>query len=329
MTELKPFFPGLHALRVVAASFVVYEHASYVANGYVVDQARLFPFGRIGVILFFAISGFVIALQRTKPVGEFVKHRLLRIYPSYWIARAVETACWLALAKPVGTIAAAILLYPSTSGDDFTSIPYWTLVFEVVFYALATVAFALRLSDQALTALAVIWIVAVNLFAPNPSTGLEYALPGWLLPLSSAVQVFPMGLLVGIHFDRIREFGRWRYILGAGLALLASYQFPNFSTLELFTKGLSAAFLIAAVADTRWPALVKTLGDASYGIYLLHFPAIIVTAALFSTKIGIGWFLAAGMIAGTAFGIFDHWLYRRLTGIGSRSGVRLHRPSPL
>jgi len=322
MPESRPFFPGIHALRVVAALLVLYEHASYVASGYVVDETRLFNYGRIGVILFFAISGFVIALQRTKPIGEFIKHRLLRIYPSYWIARALEAVCWIALSRPVGTIPPAILLYPSTAGDDYTSIPYWTLVFEVAFYALATIAFGLRLGDRVLTAVGVGWIVAGNLFAPNTATSVEYALPGWSLPLSSAVQVFPMGLLCGIHFDWLKRFGRWPFILGAALALFASLQFPEFSTLRLFARGLSAVFLIAAVADTQWPAFIKTVGDASYGIYLLHFPAIVVTAALFSTGIGKGWFLIAGMTAGTAFGVFDHWHYRRLTSIGDRLGVR-------
>jgi peptidoglycan/LPS O-acetylase OafA/YrhL len=87
MIAARPFFPGIHALRAVAATLVVITHAAYVANDSAeVVVAPYVAYGRIGVILFFAISGFVIALQRQKPVGVFIVHRLLRIYPSYWIA---------------------------------------------------------------------------------------------------------------------------------------------------------------------------------------------------------------------------------------------------
>ncbi len=81
--------------------------------------------------------------------------------------------------------------------------------------------------------------------------------------------------------------------------------------------GISAAALIAAVADLKFPPFVKILGDASYGLYLLHFPAIVFMTGLFSTNIGLGWLLAGSLAAGIAFGIFDHWLYRYLTRIGN------------
>jgi exopolysaccharide production protein ExoZ len=55
----------------------------------------------------------------------------------------------------------------------------------------------MRLSDRTLTIVAVLWIVAVNLFAANP-TDMEYEFPGPTILLCAAVQVFPMGLICGI-----------------------------------------------------------------------------------------------------------------------------------
>ncbi len=106
-------------------------------------------YGRIGVILFFAISGFVIALQRQKAVGVFIVHRLLRIYPSYWIALLTAALAFYLIGRPVAGLGPApILLFPTATASDAFAIPYWTLVFEMVFYALAAVAFGIRLSGR-------------------------------------------------------------------------------------------------------------------------------------------------------------------------------------
>jgi peptidoglycan/LPS O-acetylase OafA/YrhL len=325
MAESRQFYPGIHALRIVAATMVAFEHARFVSNGYDGGPPHLFYPGRTGVYLFFAISGFVIALQRNKPIGEFVRHRFLRIYPSFWIAIAIEAVFRVTTSRPIGITASEVLLYPSTLTCDFTAIPYWSLVFEVVFYTLAALVFAMRLSDRTLTILAVAWILAVNLFASNPANVVEYGSPGWSILLSAVVQIFPIGLLCGIHFDRLRRLGRWPYAIAAPLAYLVGLTFPGLSTLYLFFMGMSGAFLIAAVADLSIKSqLVRLLGDASYGLYLLHFPTAVLVATVYSTGVGLGWLFSACMIAGIAFGIFDHWLYRSLIKL---TGWRVHQIS--
>jgi exopolysaccharide production protein ExoZ len=328
MSAARQFFPGIHALRIVAAVMVAFEHARFVANGYDGGPPRLFYPGRTGVVLFFAISGFVIALQRNKPIGEFVRHRLLRIYPSYWIALLLEAASRISIDKAVGITLASALLYPSTVTNDFTAIPYWTLVFEVVFYALAALAFSVHLSDKHLIGIAVLWILAVNFFGTNPQNLSEYGFPGWSILLSPAVQVFPMGLICGILFDRVRRLGRWPYAIGAALAFSASLAFAELTEPKLLLQGISAAALIVAVADLPFTKFVKTLGDASYGLYLLHFPAIVLVATLYTTKVGLGWLLVAALLSGLAFGAFDHWLYRQLIRLTRSRRYRVSAPIP-
>jgi exopolysaccharide production protein ExoZ len=326
MVEPRRFFPGIHALRFLAATLVVIEHSAYIANDYPlllsITVIPHFSYGRVGVILFFAISGFVIALQRTKPVGEFIAHRVLRIYPSYWIALALEAVCFAALGKPIGATAASLLLYPSTGESSLTTIPYWTLAFEMTFYALAAVAFWRRLSDRSLTLIAVVWIAAVNLFPGN----VAYAFPGPMILLSPAVQVFPMGLICGIHFETLRRVGRWPYAVGAIIAYIASFPFAELSAWKLLTLGISASCLILAVADLGKSRIVKWLGDASYGIYLVHFPVIVAVSSIAALR--FPWLLIIGMACGIAYGRFDYRLYRTMiTALDARGfGRRLSKP---
>ena len=72
MSDARPFFRGIHALRAIAVTLVVIQHAGFAAKDYLVFGYDIdndyFVWGRVGVILFFAIYGFVIALQRTRSV---------------------------------------------------------------------------------------------------------------------------------------------------------------------------------------------------------------------------------------------------------------------
>jgi exopolysaccharide production protein ExoZ len=335
MAEPHVFFPGIHALRALAAILVVYSHAEYVAHEYggLSYEGRLtIPLAGLGVILFFAISGFVIALQRRKPVGVFLKHRFLRIYPSYWLAGVLALVAFklsgreIANSPGIGTTVMSFLLFPWSEGSDATTIPYWTLAFEMTFYILAAIAFWLRLSDRTLAIIAVLWIVAVDFFASDPAGAVAYSFPGAMILLSSAVQIFPIGLVCGIHFDKFKRAGRWPYAAGACLALVAGLQLEEFSVLRSLILGMSAACLILAVADIAAGRIVATLGNASYGIYLMHFPAMIVAAQI-SPKHGFLWFFIVGMISGLAFGLFDHWLYQRMI-TAPRIGSAQQSPAP-
>ena len=117
---------GLDALRVVAAALVFAHHLAPSVLGPGTGQGL-----DVGVMIFFALSGFVLYrpfLLGQAAIGSFVVRRIARLWPAYLVA-SVGVA-WLFeprfLANPVGLVTMA-------------STPLgvvWTLKLELLFSAL-------------------------------------------------------------------------------------------------------------------------------------------------------------------------------------------------
>jgi peptidoglycan/LPS O-acetylase OafA/YrhL len=102
-------YPCLDGLRGIAAALVVLTHAAFLTGHYVESgPGRLFARLDVGVALFFALSGFLLALPmlraaatgRARPrTAAYLWRRALRVLPVYWV-----------------TVAAALLLFPGANG---------------------------------------------------------------------------------------------------------------------------------------------------------------------------------------------------------------------
>jgi exopolysaccharide production protein ExoZ len=317
------FFSGVHGLRAVAAVLVLFSHAVYFANDHVTAPGQVW-LGRAGVILFFAISGFVIALQRQKPVLTFIKHRAIRIYPAYWVALALEAALFTAIGFPANVTPDVVLLYPTVPQRLATSIPYWTLTFEVTFYFIAALLFSMRLSDRQLTMIAVLWIVAVNLIGAEPLNEARFGFPGPGILLSPAMQVLPLGLICGIHFESLRQMRRAGWIAIALGGLTMSFFLPDLTNARMLALGIGSASLVVAIADCSIPRFVRRLGDTSYGIYLVHVPIMVAM----SPFVSLAWLTMAALICGTLYGLFDVWLHGLLVNKRATAPVVRTVPGP-
>ena len=93
----------IDSLRALAAFSVIYYHTAlhYVFYGKTTSDAEyvmfyistvIFDFGKVGVIIFFAISGFVVPFSllraRNRPIISFAISRIFRLYPAYWASIA-------------------------------------------------------------------------------------------------------------------------------------------------------------------------------------------------------------------------------------------------
>jgi peptidoglycan/LPS O-acetylase OafA/YrhL len=155
-------FGYIDSLRGIAALLVIYLHLgdhflhseinlgamdrwSFVALTEVID------IGKSAVIVFFAISGYVIPFSLMKPgdhVQRFVISRFFRLYPAYWLSLPAGLAILVVTTHQ--HIGAPLVVANATMLQQFFGIEnilgiYWTLQIELMFYAVCVGLFLIGL----------------------------------------------------------------------------------------------------------------------------------------------------------------------------------------
>lgn len=267
----------LQSLRFVAALMVVYVHAAQLAVKATGSYGLLppeFPLaGQAGVDIFFVISGVIIAKTAVElSWQEFAWKRFRRIFPFYFII------CIFGLLITVrsGTaitgrdLLATFFLWPATDVMTLPLVPVaWTLCYEALFYAAATLVLAGRrwlfpVLGLFVASMALGQHGAVFQFLGNPLI-LEF-LFGVALAHAPAFQHAKWGIPLGAAI-----------ILGAGFFDLAplgnalEYLRGDEAFLRVAVYGLPATLIVWGVMQFRGRASAWTRqGDASYSLYLTH-----------------------------------------------------------
>jgi peptidoglycan/LPS O-acetylase OafA/YrhL len=139
----------IDSMRGVAALLVVLMHnVQPVAEGAV--RTLIYDVidpGKVGVVMFFAISGFVIPFSFPKgpaPLARFLISRLFRLYPAYWLSMAAYLLLLFAAGAALPSIAAVaanITMAQTALGQPNILGVYWTLFIELLFYLICAAAF--------------------------------------------------------------------------------------------------------------------------------------------------------------------------------------------
>jgi peptidoglycan/LPS O-acetylase OafA/YrhL len=338
---------SIQILRFFAAMWVAVFHASgWIQNPDFPDFYRKFySFGFMGVDIFFAISGCVMALTTHQterglaPAGKFIGIRLARIYIGWWPAFLAYCAyfmvkgeltpekdslgCFLPLLLPLEK-----MLNPVT----------WTLAFEIYFYLLVggflffnarhrdTIARCAFFVVAAYTA----WMALTHRFDQEHFQESTIVMRFWLSPL---LLEFLGGYLVCKHIlnNPSADWRRWFVavvVLAVACVLYQSFLVRHASGLEGFFHYPERALLMGGAAcalvgclmalDKKLPtqsrivAFLSEMGDASYAIYLLHFLVLWGTAHWFlriNPQYHHRWLMYAAMLCLLA-GI--SWAYHRI-----------------
>lgn len=326
---------SIQVLRAVACLMVLLHHARN-PRPWMFDPMVGWNF-TTGVDIFFVISGFIMyAAARHEAPAEFVRRRVVRIAPLYWIATLTWVA-WLAF-RDLPTPDAAHLwlslgLVPHASpGHPGTVwpvlVPGWTLTFEMGFYALFAVGLALR-RVVAVTSLVIVSAVAAGfLFQPEATVLRAFTGPILLAFLGGV-------LIAWAHARWAHLFARaWPLAIAGAVALLV-HATPWIDLGKVSVVAASAAVVAGSLAfearlrERRW-RVMEALGDASYAIYLFHTLGLAIVMWL-GRKLPLeGWpqfltLMALGMGLSTLAGVAVHrWIEKpmlkvllrlRLTGL--------------
>jgi exopolysaccharide production protein ExoZ len=270
---------SIQYLRAVAATLVVLFH-SETAN---------FNAGQAGVDIFFVISGFIMWETTSRaPLApyEFMRRRLVRIVPLYWLVSLLM----FAMPSLSGTIAggtrqhfdhllASMLFvpypYPANPAELLpVYVPGWTINYEIFFYILFAASLFI---PRSVPRLATLILLLAGLVIVGLTTRPEKILGYYTDPI---LLEFMAGALIGAwytsKYSLPTPIAAVVLITGAILIFLdPANGFPR-----ILVWGIPAALLVIGALSiekrgfiAKLPALTF-LGNASYALYLTHLFAI-------------------------------------------------------
>jgi peptidoglycan/LPS O-acetylase OafA/YrhL len=179
-TGNKDYIPTLDGLRALAIAMVIASHAIPYSEQHAIQyrEPPLWANGHVGVLIFFALSGYLITthlLRQFDATGrislrDFYLRRSFRILPSVivYLTTLMVLAAFGLVPFGWNSFRAALFFYPSYVDHSWTIGHFWSLAVEEHFYLLwplLLVVFGVRTGWR--TAIAFVFVVASLRFAVN------------------------------------------------------------------------------------------------------------------------------------------------------------------
>jgi peptidoglycan/LPS O-acetylase OafA/YrhL len=289
---------ALTGLRFFLALWVIFNHL--VGKGHVYEPvARMLPApleaimrgGYLAVPTFFVLSGFVLAKTYASTawnpasVWKYLVGRFARLYPVYLLSLLIVLPFIVAAKdQPKGWLVAMHLTL--TQGwfvGHYTAgwnTPAWTLSCEMFFYLMFPL---LIVTMKDLEWTGTIGAGVLSCVAPHVLLG--FGMSDQIKPLMH-LSDFVMGIAAARAFEllterRVAAAGKWLYRIGLlGSAAIIGYgEFvPKSLSINTLLRPMNALLLLGLGLGGGWIARTLStrpivyLGEASYGMYILHIP---------------------------------------------------------
>jgi peptidoglycan/LPS O-acetylase OafA/YrhL len=294
----------LQLMRFVAAGLVLAAHITFYYHERVDREMAVWEAGAVGVPIFFVISGIVMVVAaRSLPAGlagahGFLLRRIVRVVPLWWLALTVKIA--IAIAQPqlvnhnhfqLDYALKSFFFIPYFTGDRAV-IPLhgvgWTLLHEMYFYLLFSLALWLRIRPALWVSLFIVGMCVLGLFVQIDAAW-------WAVASHSANLQFVLGMVLAHALLSPAWVGARRHLLAGGSAMLALViSLPPVAAQVHFMYPVLLAFAAATLwlVNLRFPSGLQwavKLGDSSYSLYLFHpfiAPAMVLLVARLMPQLG-------------------------------------------
>lgn len=332
--KLKLYFPNLNGLRFIAACFVIINHVEQLKVFYKIGSGVVSQFakmiGKLGVMLFFVLSGFLITyllLSEENSTGKihtrkFYIRRFLRIAPLYFLSIIlvfflIQQVSFLEIPKmrnPIqdnfsAILALHIFFLPNFATAVYGFIPYiaqaWSIGTEEQSYLLWPLLLRKFKKNRLFLMIGIIvfyLIIRIILAAKFP---IHFPYKETISKFWNHFNIDSIaigGLFAVLLF---KKHSALKYILNnktffsvliiTGMLLLLGVKIPYLHYLVYsFLFGIIIINLAAnkSLKNVLEWRVINYLGKISYGIYMYHFLVMIIVLIIASKyKIETNWFI--------------------------------------
>lgn len=280
---------GLQALRGIAVLcvfiFHMFSFANVVSPKDIADLQGL-GFAGIGVFVFFGLSGFIITHKSDDPPVKFIIDRIRRIYPGFWISIIAGALSIWYIANIWPSVDIRTILLIANGHQTTVPLPYWSLFFEIHFYAVI-ILLAVVIRRFMMPAL-LLWGLGSALLYQRPIVFATAAYPAtYDLVIFSIYNLYFVGGAFAAWQLRPSIERAWWSAAAAALLLegpsligelglgwiwgpLGKYDVGYLLGVPGVFFAVRSALLWRA--DDMIGRALSRIGDLSYGIYLMHMP---------------------------------------------------------